>query len=278
MVVMSRVFQVLYLSFISLNVGMAAELYGANVSFSYVEGGKAGTVWDYGIYLKRGPEVSIQSERVDVSINNLDSENCNPDESCPRESNKTVSYAILCSRTHLTDLLEKCPRYQIIIVCMDEFRLDALITKDPTFRALQATPMPSTIVALNQSDPDRLCALYRHDTSWQDDAVKSFRVTIKFEGRISIPKDPTMWPTDSTTSPLTFYFVMFAFCLLLMLAVIWFVFNYVKRCHQIVARRHQQVCFVLYPHCMCVLDMTNRACSGKPHIGDFWDQSKLSQL
>ena len=243
---MSRVFQVLCLSFISLNVGRATELYRANVSFSYVENGEAETVWDYGIYLKRGSGVSTQSTRVDVGEENLDSENCNLYDSCPRKTNKTVSYAILCPEIQLTDLLSECSRYQIIIVCMDEYRLNALIAEDPTFSALRNTPGPSTtIVALNQSDPNRLCALYRHNNPWRTESVESFRVTIEFKGHMVTPTDPPKWPTDNTTSPLTFYFVMFAFCLLLMLAVIWFVFNYVKRCHQIVARRHQQVCFVL---------------------------------
>lgn len=39
----------------------------------------------------------------------------------------------------------------------------------------------------------------------------------------------------------TFYFIVFAFCILMLLSCLWFVMSYMKRCHYIIQRRRRRV-------------------------------------
>jgi hypothetical protein len=41
----------------------------------------------------------------------------------------------------------------------------------------------------------------------------------------------------------TFYFIVFAFCILMLLSCLWFVMSYVKRCHYNIQRRRRRVRF-----------------------------------
>ena len=46
---------------------------------------------------------------------------------------------------------------------------------------------------------------------------------------------------DNTRSATTFYFVVFAFTILLLLSLTWFVFNYLRRCHHMYTLKRQRV-------------------------------------
>lgn len=46
---------------------------------------------------------------------------------------------------------------------------------------------------------------------------------------------------ENTRSATTFYFVVFAFTILLLLSLTWFVFNYLRRCHHMYTLKRQRV-------------------------------------
>ena len=52
--------------------------------------------------------------------------------------------------------------------------------------------------------------------------------------RVSIDPPPSSTPT-------TFYFIVFAFCILMLLSCLWFLMSYIKRCHNSLRRRRQRV-------------------------------------
>ncbi len=54
--------------------------------------------------------------------------------------------------------------------------------------------------------------------------------------RVSISAHYHPFPTSQT-----FYFIVFAFCILMLLSCLWFVMSYIKRCHYSVQRRRRRV-------------------------------------
>lgn len=58
---------------------------------------------------------------------------------------------------------------------------------------------------------------------------------------ITTPDNPTDNGINNTRSATTFYFVVFAFTILLLLSLTWFVFNYLKRCHHMYTVKRQRV-------------------------------------
>lgn len=62
------------------------------------------------------------------------------------------------------------------------------------------------------------------------------------------PSSPLDSPTVSITAHYhqfqtthTFYFIVFAFCILMLLSCLWFVMSYMKRCHHSIQRRRRRV-------------------------------------
>lgn len=67
------------------------------------------------------------------------------------------------------------------------------------------------------------------------------RVTINVTGQGQIPDDDQAGNGfASGRSATTFYFVVFAFTILLLLSLTWFVFNYLKRCHHMYTMKRQR--------------------------------------
>ena len=68
----------------------------------------------------------------------------------------------------------------------------------------------------------------------------------------------------------TFYFVVFAFCILMLLSCLWFLMSYMRRCHQSCRNRRRRVSFNNSLYKVRVLN---------PDNGNFWDFSiSIQQL
>lgn len=169
---------------------------------------------------------------------NLDSSKC--DFQICKNPENTAAYIVWCEEEHtLTQLLRQCRSYKLIFICMYKGTLNKLYIDRGKF-SLDEFSLSSTIVAFNQTTREggRGCPLYDERQAFF--GKEDYNVTLVNLGKRPIPPPTSLAPSPANVQ-LTFYFVMFAFCLLLLLAVVWFIFNYIKRCHQMVVRRHRQV-------------------------------------
>ena len=77
---------------------------------------------------------------------------------------------------------------------------------------------------------------------------EKFYATLKDESNVTVTIDRFDIPSDNPRngfnngrSATTFYFVVFAFTILLLLSLTWFVFNYLRRCHHMYTVKRQRV-------------------------------------
>ena len=66
-------------------------------------------------------------------------------------------------------------------------------------------------------------------------------VTLRIEVIDTSLDNPPSNGLENTRSATTFYFVVFAFTILLLLSLTWFVFNYLRRCHHMYTLKRQRV-------------------------------------
>lgn len=66
--------------------------------------------------------------------------------------------------------------------------------------------------------------------------INSALLNREFLPRVTIEHHYHPFPTSQT-----FYFIVFAFCILMLLSCLWFVMSYIKRCHYSVQRRRRRV-------------------------------------
>lgn len=81
---------------------------------------------------------------------------------------------------------------------------------------------------------------------FKDEAVRYVNITVETETQLSNERSKGFGNERSTT---TFYFVVFAFTILLLLSLTWFIFNYLRRCHHMYTakRRRVRICIVCNP-------------------------------
>ena len=68
-----------------------------------------------------------------------------------------------------------------------------------------------------------------------------FNVTVTIDRLETPPSDNPRNGFNNGRSATTFYFVVFAFTILLLLSLTWFVFNYLRRCHHMYTVKRQRV-------------------------------------
>ena len=75
---------------------------------------------------------------------------------------------------------------------------------------------------------------------YKDESVRQVNITLTGQANF-----PTTRPTDggftNQRSTTTFYFVVFAFTILLLLSLTWFIFNYLRRCHHMYTAKRRRV-------------------------------------
>lgn len=74
----------------------------------------------------------------------------------------------------------------------------------------------------------------------KDESNLMVRIEVTGQGSTT-PDEPTTNGFNNARSATTFYFVVFAFTILLLLSLTWFVFNYLRRCHHMYTVKRQRV-------------------------------------
>lgn len=201
---------------------------------------------------EHNPDWNITNIRLKINVGNLKDPECKSSKSngvC-ESPGPPGAYRVVCdeegtdySPQAIVDRCRGIMGLELLILCVSESRAEELLKGE----TLRVTSERLTVVLVNRSDGlsgEHACPLYsRVDTEINE--TTNVSVTVEYAGMGSItptPAQPTVYPFfDQTT---TFYFVMFAFCLLLLLALVWFAFNYLKRCHNVLSRRQARVCVV----------------------------------
>ena len=178
-----------------------------------------------------------------IDVENLKNEECKDRESVCDSGSPSYpgAYRVVCDGVSAQRVLNHCSgsgieHLELLILCVSESRARELLTGE----GLRVASQRLTVILVNRSD-DHLCPLYNPNYDILESTNVS--VTVRYAGMDSFAPTtrPSLYPPffDQTT---TFYFVMFAFCLLLLLALVWFAFNYLKRCHNVLSRRQARVC------------------------------------
>ena len=154
------------------------------------------------------------------------------------------AYKVVCDeefnnlQSAIVDPCREDKGLELLILCVSQSKADELLQGGGL-----KVPETLTVVLVNRSDglTQHACPLYHKNRNFNK--TTNISVTVEYAGMGSIiptTRSPPLYPFfDQTT---TFYFVMFAFCLLLLLALVWFAFNYLKRCHSVLSRRQARVC------------------------------------
>jgi len=100
------------------------------------------------------------------------------------------------------------------------------------------------LIFVNDRDSDNFVAKLREETN--------LRVTISVTGQGNTGEEDQRPGSGFTNgrSATTFYFVVFAFTILLLLSLTWFIFNYLRRCHHMYTVKRQRVSNLHF--CSCV--------------------------
>lgn len=180
---------------------------------------------------------------VKIDFRNLKNLDCNyNEEDLCVPPGYSGAYRVVCKEgVDAQTIVNNCigsEQLDLLILCVTESRARELLTGE----GLRVDSERLTVILVNRSD-DHSCPLYRRVSNDEIDTSTNVTVTVQYAGMGSFPpnSNPTIYPPffNQTT---TFYFVMFAFCLLLLLALVWFAFNYLKRCHNVLSRRQARVC------------------------------------
>ena len=133
------------------------------------------------------------------------------------------------------EIINCSSRASVTIICIDKDIEESLLRK--------TLGIQKTVILVTKDE--RNCPLQ----SWFQSQTHDVKLSVFYigNGEITDSFDPdTSDPQPFIPNNWTFTFVMFAFCLLLLLAIVWFIFNYVKRCHTILRNRRNQVQYLLY--------------------------------
>ena len=233
----------LSLSFLSDCTSSSLHAYEV-AKLTFTHGGRIESF--FGANAVPGPPLNITDYRLKVDLDNLRNLECIDRGSvCDSESNRyryPGEYRVVCGEgVSAQTIVDRCisnEHLELLILCVSESRARELLTGE----GLRVDSERLTVILVNRSD-DHSCPLYRRVSNDEIDTSTNVTVTVQYAGMGSFPpnSNPTIYPPffNQTT---TFYFVMFAFCLLLLLALVWFAFNYLKRCHNVLSRRQARVC------------------------------------
>ena len=191
-----------------------------------------------------GLPLNFTDYQLKIDVENLKARECiDRDSSCVSGSTSyPAAYREVCegglSAQTVVDRCIGSGQLELLILCVTESRARELLTGE----GLRAASQRLTVILVNRSG-EHNCPLLNRVRDAEITASTNVSVTVRNAGMGSFPttSPPPLFPSlfDQTT---TFYFVMFAFCLLLLLALVWFAFNYLKRCHNVLSRRHARVC------------------------------------
>ena len=242
----------LSLSFLSDCTSSSLHAYEV-AKLTFTHGGKIESF--FGANAVPGPPLNITDYRLKVDVDNLKNPECLDRGSvCDFESHRyryPGEYSVVCDEgVSAQAIVDHCignEHLDLLILCVSESRARELLTGE----GLRVDSERLTVILVNHSDVYR-CPLRSRVSNKEIDITTNVTVTVQYAGMGSFPLDPnpTIYPPffDQTT---TFYFVMFAFCLLLLLALVWFAFNYLKRCHNVLSRRQARVCVYIYMGNIC---------------------------
>lgn len=208
---------------------------------------------------EHNPSWNITNIRLKINVDNLKQPECSSSSSngvCESPI-RPGAYSVVCDDAGTNgpqEVVDRCSGIMspdLLILCVSQSRAEELLKGE----GLTVTSERLTVVLVNRSDglsADHACPLYNRISGKDINETSNVSVTVKYAGMGSIiptTEQPPVIPFfDQTT---TFYFVMFAFCLLLLLALVWFAFNYLKRCHNVLSRRQARVCVMGVWVCRC---------------------------
>ena len=115
-----------------------------------------------------------------------------------------------------------------VIFTIEDAEQGSFVYKNPSLRI--------PVMFVNDEESQEFYATLRDEVN----------VTVMIE-RFDTPNPDTGNGFNNGRSATTFYFVVFAFTILLLLSLTWFVFNYLRRCHHMYTVKRQRVS-IKYPY------------------------------
>ena len=179
----------------------------------------------YGSYYYHSGSVGIPSNLCCLTFKKLNNTGC--DNSVPMSPSgcicNVIYQALGCNNVNSMASFAKAVQQangSAVIFTTEDAEQDSFIVYDSRI----------PVIFVNSEESQKFYATLRDE----------YNVTVEIERLDSNDRDPGNG-FNNGRSATTFYFVVFAFTILLLLSLTWFVFNYLRRCHHMYTVKRQRV-------------------------------------